>query len=125
MQHILYVGFLKGIEMVIKIEREKNCVIIQLPAEATTPDSLLRANVMELIEAKNIKALLTDMLNIFEITEELLALMIAIQSAAGRNNLRVIYFNVNKEAKDFLKSSDLANILEIYDSKLQAMRMLL
>ena len=111
--------------MLVKIERVKNYIVARLPREAKTPDAQLRSNIFELIEAKDIKAILIDMAEIAEITDALAALVVAIQNAAGRKNLRVIYFNLAGMAKDYFVSSGLAAVLEIYGTELQALRMVL
>ena len=108
--------------MNVKIERVRNTVIATLPAEAVKPDARLRANLVELMDARDIKALLIDLAEIREMTDELVSLILAIQHQAGLRNLKVIYFSLAQEVSNFLAESGVSGILDISRTRVEALR---
>jgi len=108
--------------MNVKIERVRNTVIATLPAEAVKPDARLRANLVELMDARDIKALLINLEEIRAMTDGLVSLILAVQHQAGLRDLKVVYFNLAHEVSDFLAESGILEILDISKTRVQALR---
>jgi hypothetical protein len=108
--------------MDVTIEKVRGTVIAKLPAEAVEPDARLRANLVGLMDAKDVKALLVDMIEISEMTDALASFVLAIQHQAGLRDLSVVYFDVGQQVKDYLDSSGMSAILEIAGSRVAALR---
>jgi len=111
--------------MDVKIEKTQGIIIATLPEEAVKPDAMLRANILEILSARDIKALLVDMIGIPEMTDELASLIMVIQHQAGLRDLKVYYFNLSGNVQDYLELSGLSSVLQICRSRFEAFRICL
>jgi anti-anti-sigma regulatory factor len=116
------IDFLRTGTMDVTIEKVRGTVIAKLPAEAVNPDARLRANLVALIGSRSIKALLIDMVEIPEMSDQLAALITTIEHQAGTRELKVVYFDVPQRVREFLEASGLSDVLEICRTRLEALR---
>ena len=109
--------------MDLKIEKTRGVIIATLPEEAVKPDAVLRMNLLEILGAREIRALLVDLVEIPRMTDELASLIMIIQHQAGLRDLKVYYFNLSNEVQSYLDSSGLSSVLDTCRSKLEAFRL--
>ena len=90
--------------MDVRIEKTQGIITATLPEEAVKPDSMLRMNLLEILAAPDIKALLVDLIEIPEMTDELASLIMVIQHQAGLRDLNVYYFDLSDDVQSYLDS---------------------